>query len=625
MSNSQNNSRINPQGAFIVWSYKYRSNSVSLSKSQASQLNWIYALTTSLISMTTNKSKSGPSGTFEIHLAPTANWVARLTPGSWCCLLMTKNIKIDTKKISSATADRQSLKFFGRITDVRVSVNVDQNTGARSTVYVVSGRDWGEVFLSDLYVDPIARGEFLTADGAKANAVGTAQKLFFDNMITDWMKEGSVPSSTDNIKGLIALWGQPIKNIDDFAKNKIGVKEGGMVLTSGTFEFPKEVLSYLHFDTDAPAGVKGPSFAIADNLSLYTGALKKSDGRFDAGAAPNGAAGLGAAVAAGAKKVSVKAPYKDIDEAGGYPNPDSVFGTNTFWQLLIDNSNHVINEMFTDLRFEGGTPRLALYKRVKPFIMNAEFDGNGKVGVKDKVSLFKDIRTTRIPLGDIKEIHAGTDWTLMKNFIEVQSVQSPLITGSLSIQMKANAQFADRSSITRNGFRASIHKTAFVPFLNKPEGGIDVANLVNWKYLLKEWHFNQHAQLNGNISIIGQNIHIGVGDNILVPAVVLGASVNFNNEVWAQTKIKGDGATDKNTATFLTAHVESVKHNFSVNASTGARTFTTSISFTRGIFTDVDGEPLTDEAIAIDKVQEATWSETSNLDTWTTKTEGDPN
>jgi hypothetical protein len=614
MAHAINNSRTNPQGAFIVWSFKHRHNAKEFSNDlEALQIGWVYKLTKSLKSMSTKKTKGTPAGTFEVRLAPTANWIARLTPGSWCSLLMTKNIELDLDNVLSAKADKASLKMFGVITDVRVSVEVDETTGARRTEYVVSGKDWGHALESNLYIDPVARGDFLTPDGEQANAVGTAAKIFFDKQRRTWLEEtpGAAPTSTLNVKALLATWGQPIKNLLEAADNqKVGVVPG-LTLTSGTFKFPPQVMSYLNFDLSLPA----PSLAIADNITWYTGRLAASDGVFHV---DNNEAGLGAIF----PSFAGGGTYEEIEEAGGFPDPESTFGENSIWQLMVDNSNYVLNEMIADIRWEGAFPKLAIYKRIKPFIMNPDFEGNDEEGIKDKTALFKDVRTFEIPLGNVINVHAGTDFETLRNFVEVRHKPSPLITGTIDNQTKLDSQLVDRASVTRHGFRAAIKKTDFIPFKADKEEGVKVDELVAWKYLLTEWYFNQYAQLNGSLTMLGQNMHIGVGDNIRVSSKILGPSGNFNKE---QKELQdGKGGQDSEDPTFLTCHVEQISHSFDVKPN-GARSFITTIAFSRGIITDKEGNQVNEgDSIAIDKTAPTEWSDTLNVDVWSTSTEGDP-
>jgi hypothetical protein len=109
-----------------------------------------------------------------------------------------------------------------------------------------------------------------------------------------------------------------------------------------------------------------------------------------------------------------------------------------------------------------------------------------------------------------------------------------------------------------------------------PFNGSEPAPLeaLQWKHLMREWYFNTHLMLNGSTTFIGQNQYIQVGDNIQIDASVLGP-VDYN--VQQQGK-----------KAYLTAHVESVAHTFSVTPD-GGRSFSTTVQFVRGVLTDENG------------------------------------
>jgi hypothetical protein len=102
-------------------------------------------------------------------------------------------------------------------------------------------------------------------------------------------------------------------------------------------------------------------------------------------------------------------------------------------------------------------------------------------------------------------------------------------------------------------------------------------DLASWKFLLREWYFDIHRLLNGTITFMGQNPYIRVGDNLLVNADILTPSDNYN---LLHSELQ-DNAN-------LLLHVESISHNFAVS-SDGARTWTTTVKFVRGLIVDANG------------------------------------
>lgn len=130
-----------PQALVIVWNYD--DNMVQPLGASANQdVSTKYIVTSDLRAVRTQKNKSSPAGQFEIELAPTANWLSRLTVGSWLAILMTRDLPITKEDLQFARQDQ--VKMLGRIESTRISVSVDPNTGARQTGFVVTGRDWAD-------------------------------------------------------------------------------------------------------------------------------------------------------------------------------------------------------------------------------------------------------------------------------------------------------------------------------------------------------------------------------------------------------------------------------------------------------------------------------------------------
>lgn len=561
----------NPSGTVLIWNYIDRidaSGGKNSSKTEARVI--INSL--SLKSMSTNKSKSSPTGSFEIRLAPTFNWVTRITVGSWCVLLMSPQQDIpQTTNVFPGFVDPKTFKMLGRISSVRAVINVDQVTGARQTEYIVTGEDWGSVFNTKLYIDPIARNNNLEA----APAVGHAARILMDNLITDWVKNGDpLPSSSQVCNDIKSLWGDPLSLVKEVFSKQVP----NILLTSDNqFLLPLGVATYLKL---VDPEVKTPSF----NLS---GLIKIVDGKLTAYDTYGG----------------------DPKEAFGFPNPKSLYGVHTFWQLLMDNCNPTLNELIADIRFEGDTPQLSVYKRIKPFVTRPDFPNKGDV--EDLVSMFKNVRKISIPDEEIISINAGTNWKDKINFIEIQP-QPLLNQTNFEVAVKVDSQEKDAVAFERDGFKPLFEKTNYMPFTDGKPMPLEA---VKWRRLLREWYFNTHNMLNGAVTFIGRQEYIQVGDNIEVPTRVFGAAFNSDQK----------DLRDKGNSTFMLAQVESVSHTFSVNEN-GARSFTTSVQFSRGVIVDEKGDVVdTTSGGAIDQDAEELINQAEkNIDnTFGTSTESD--
>jgi hypothetical protein len=534
----------NPHAAVIIWNYADRINASGAQNVE--EIEQIIITSASLMSLSTSKRKSAPAGTFEFRLAPTYNWTARITPGSWCVLLMSQDKPIPQISASNlGSADPDLVKMLGRIDSCRVAVEVDQETGARRTVYVITGQDWGSVFDTKLYIDPIVRNNNLE----KLSAVGHAARLGFDNFILEWTdnKHAALPTSTQCIDAMIKLWGAPLLDVGDALTGALGGGANPIQLdtnilfsSEAQFKLPVQVAQYMGLGgllADVPGGA---SINFSKVIKRYDGVLSSYD------------------------------TYSgDNQESNGFPDPASMYKVNTFWQILTDNCNPVVNELVTDMRWENGKANLALYKRAKPFINRSTFDGSDQPQVQKNISKFSNVRRIKLDLEDIITINAGTNWRDKFNFIEIRP-QPQLNQTNFDTMVKIESQIIDRKAYEREGFKPLMQTAYYMPFNGSEPAPLEA---LQWKYLMKEWYFNTHLMLNGSMTIIGQNKYIQVGDNIQIPAGVLGP-VNYN--------ALQDGQA------YMTAHVEAVNHNFSVTPE-GGRSFATTIQFVRGVITKEDG------------------------------------
>jgi len=565
----------NPVAMALIWNYIDRIDADGGVDANGVESRVIIN-TASLKSISTSKSKSSPAGTFEIRLAPTFNWVTRITVGSWLALLMSPEQDIpQTTNVFPGFVDEKTFKMLGRINSVRLVTTVNQETGARQTEYIVEGEDWGSVFNTKLYMDPVARNNNFET----GSAVGHAARILLDNMITDWVQDGDpLPSSSEVVTSLIDLWGDPLSLISGaFSKLTPSI----LLTSQSQFKLPIEVAIYM--------GLASGSGIPAVNMASLIKPL--IDGRLTGDDSYSG----------------------DAKEAFGFPDPRSFFGTHTFWQLLIDNCNTTLNELVTDVRFENGKAKLALYKRIKPFVTDPSFALTNS-DLKDIISEFKYVKKIEVPYEEVLNINAGTNWRDKINFVEV--LPQPLLNQTnLGNQTKQDSQEKDLVAFERDGFMPLIEKVNYMPYTGGKPMPLEATK---WKSLLRQWYFNTHNLLNGAVTFIGRQEYIQVGDNIKINSKVFGAAP-FNE---FQSKFDTAGID-----TYLLGHIENVSHQFTVD-DFGARSFYTTVQFSRGIIADTNGQPvggaITTGAVDHDAEALINAAEKDIHDTFGTSTESDP-
>lgn len=550
-----------PHAAVLVWNYADRvgtpdggfsssgikGENLTKVESQGEDGSVVPAIisTLSCVSIQTQKSKGRPDGTFNLVLAPFKNWTSTLTPGSWCCIMMTNEAILEN---DLKHAHPNKVKMFGRIESVRCETRVDAD-GTRQTLYYVSGTDWGDIFNSLLYIDNLIKGPH-DKNNSQGDVFAIAMRkiLFSDG---NSVQSFSVPYLLQSILNIMGS-GNNLQNATDPQKD---VNR----LAGSIYEFilPKEIMQFFDFrDSKGNKIVGGKS--INNFISLITGTLKSKD-------------------------KSHHEKYEPSNEAEGFIDPFSLQGTHSLWQILLENSNPALNEMLCDFRWnpnDKGGVQFAVYNRIKPFCYKGY---KPKAGNSNTLkSYFQNLKTNIIESDEVISVNAGTNWRDKVNFIEIKPQFSEFKI--VENWQKQKSQVFDPESFQREGFRAMIVDTKQFPVkqgaktTTGSDYGADWNKLEEWAKLMREWFFGTHRLLNGTIVIQGTTPYIGIGENIRFDAGLINPTPNINSETLKKGKNQ-----------YILAHVESVQHTFNAGPD-GARSYKTTIQFVRGIIVNSNGE-----------------------------------
>jgi hypothetical protein len=540
-----------PHAAVFIWNYgdrigtptgKYDDSGVEDLLGIEKDSPPVIVSTLSCVSIQTSKTKGQPDGQFNIVLAPYKNWVGTLTAGSWCVILMS-NEPITEKDLKQA--NKNHVKMLGRIESVRCETSVDAE-GTRRTLYYISGIDWGHIFNSILYVDNLIASPNEPKSQGNTAAVALRNALFG--------KKGS-PQSFVVRQNLASI-------LDIMGKNLAGYTETGSTigrLSNSIYEFtvPDKLIEFFDFRDSKNQKIKAKT--INKLLALVTGSLTRAD------------------------------VYKDMGESVGFIDPFSLQGTHSLWQLLLENSNPALNEMFCDMNWNSDSSvQLRLYNRIRPFSYK---NFNPSAGSSSQLkSYFQYVKTHNIDPIDILSVNAGTNWRDKFNFLEIKpQFQDFAIVANW---YKQKSQVFDAKAFEREGFRPLILDTKQFPAGSDKGGlpsdvGVDWNQLEVWAKLMREWYFGTHRMLNGTLVMHGSTEYISVGNNIKFDAGLLNPTPNIN---------LASRESGKNH--FILAHIENVSHSFAVDQN-GARSYRTTIQFVRGIIVNDNntnvGEGLLDQ------------------------------
>jgi hypothetical protein len=396
--------------------------------------------------------------------------------------------------------------------------------GTRRTSYYISGTDWGYVFNNTMYVDPTI---------AAAGDTGTQGNLLYVQLRELFLNEKGVQnlSTNDVIGGLVKIFG--------FGKkiNEISSMAGRLGKPIFDIKLPKQMSDFLK--------IKNGQSLMA-NLDIKIGALQSYN------------------------------KYTPVTEALSIAPALSLQGQFTLWQVILDNCNPPLNEVFCDMDWEENDeiPKFVLYKRIKPFCLkNTKYSGP----LAKLRSYFENVKTHTIEPVSVISINLGNNWRDKINYVQIRFETQDL--RFLDNEIKKNLEQFDPVAFEREGFRPLIETTRQLPII--PQEGNDVKKVIptpefakGWVNLLSEWYFDTHRMLNGTINLVGSVDYISVGNNIKFDLDLVSTSDNLNL------------ADSNNKKLYILAHIESVSHSFTIDQSSGARSYTTSVQFTRGSVID---------------------------------------
>jgi hypothetical protein len=523
-----------PHAAIIIWNYVDRIDATGSKADQDNKVEQQIVSTLSLSNLQTYKCKGDPVGKFHVALAPTRNWVSAIVPGSWCAIMMS-NKPIDEAALKKA--DKDLIKMVGKIDSVRVDVTTDAD-GARQTRYLMSGEDWGHIFNNIIYIDPLI-SDVQDPNNSQGNVLFQQLMTAFNSVQGNTVRMFTVRT---NMHLLMSLMGRGL-SVPDAVRMPKAVYD---------FEMPSQMTQFFGFVN--PTGLPNADTKITSFLNMQFGVLRSSEG-----------------------------VYSDAYTGNGWINPFSLAGTHTFWEVLLDNSNHALNEMYTEINWTGSGPQLTLYNRVKPFCYRDQPVSGSSESLRSK---FQNIITHRLDDGLISSVNAGVAWKDKYNFIEIKPEMAEFQIYDNFYKTKSQAYERDNGghrTFSREGFRPLLFSIKQIPLPSGKDANGDVGVdqftsglIAPWVNTMKEWYFDNHKLLNGRIQMTGSTEYIAVGNNVMFNADLIGLNHNLNS-----------GATKRSGDMFVLAHVESVKNDFSVN-SDGARQFTTTIEFVRGILVDAN-------------------------------------
>lgn len=570
--------------------------------------------------------KSSHVGQLSASLYPGMNYLHECFPGDHVACWM-----VNSEELAKDLIDRiqegekacngfmDGLKFLGRLASVRKNINQNPN-GQRTTTYTMTAGSFTELD-SSVYLDehlaqtnPGEAVSFLKQTGLKiaelisvdSGGIGTNKIL---PALLGALYGKGIPKNYGERTELTATAGLDDPNamvIPDAVAKMLGVSTG--TKENGLFAYT-DILEFIH-------GVQNFQYPIAPDILTETAFASENRNRSGAAAAkiftPDGLSGLTASTA-----LPDRRRFTGVKNLGVFMAIPSQFtGQRTVWSILEQYVNRTVNEMYTTLRV-GPEGRVFPTVNVRQlpfssgatenFFLKEKFTAKSKqVTVNKKIAavgftaangstqiispertvkqrVTKDYQEKRLVENEVKltrfselprwvahpvlirALDVGRSDAMRCNFVHIYG-ETGFKNSSLTPQIIRDPPVVDMADINRSGLRPYI---ATVPC---SDVDVRLRRSADWMFIMSDILMGQHLTLSGQVSLLGVQAPICVGDNF-----------EFDEHIF---------------------HIESVNHNFTINPN-GIKTFSTTLSLTHGqkieqllgddfsIYTGVDQDDLT--------------------------------
>lgn len=365
-----------------------------------------------LIRATVMKDKSSHTGQFTLILKagrvgkdtdiysnkPPMDYCESVNPGDWVVIYMAKTTGLKVEK--------ENIKMLGIVERVYLEEVDNPQTGTPSQTYVISGKDFGKVFETQIFSSPIMNSQL-------------AKSLYGADFLSDSLKSVKGSRSPDAIiKSLISFYyGGSFKSHN---------KEHEL------WYIPPALASLFEVDIQSKAR---PSFIDILDYSSFIGLFGESG------------------------KASGNLPGEMLVRA--LPSSGNI------WQALAYHQNATINEMFVDLEFTAKGLQPAITLRQLPYAVK---DGDLKVPTKlesSKRTFFDTLNKTSFDSSIIKKKGLSKiDSERINHIVVVPRVDTPLpFAYKASINPSSVQQYGLRSLVVDTGY-AATSKQAFEDYCN---------------------------------------------------------------------------------------------------------------------------------------------------------------
>ncbi len=503
-------------------------------------------ITSDCISLDIDSSKSRYTQTLQAALKPgRINYLSEIMPGDWVFAWMMNNKSVFKDVIkrlragSSANDFGDGLKFIGKVQDIRKML-AQTADGIRTVQYNLQCTGFGELD-SSVFFDPnLSKNEQYIERILQHLSIPMSD--IFNTAAEEAQKAGGMDINKILPALLKAFIGEGIQGL--------AVANGGLNLATGAGVSTKDApFAYVVPDGVAEIlGVKVASkssgiYSYADIIDLVQGLQKYEGGAFPQLFFPSGVFAGALSGKSDSNRHFTSEPLK-----GSFlPLPTS-FNNKSVWNLLNEYLNPAVNEMYTAVKYTpSGRIMPTLVIRQLPFsspIMTSKYG--------QKVTSFHELPRWIAPAILIRAMDVGRSDSERVNFVHIDGQPTkPTLAAGIAEQMVNSPPVSDPQDIKRHGLRPHMGHV--------PCGPTDIVGggPKEWTNIRADFLLGQHLTLTGVCSMVGVTSPICPGDNF-----------EFDGTLY---------------------HIESVHHHCAISAD-GIKNFTTQLSLTHGVRSDVSAD-----------------------------------
>jgi hypothetical protein len=434
--------------------------------------NSIITVDNDIVRCNITKNKGSSSGTFSLTLKKgfkeskgalskdRINYLEKIQPGDWVMIYMKKSGQVLTQSNDTTSG----LKMIGIVENVRYIEVDDPNRGSPRLEYIITGRDFGKVLESSIYINPLQSSE---------NGVTDLITSSFFRSMPNQNKTGTF-SPNNTIKSFIKFYlGTPLDDLEKTVEQLYVPKSLAKVLLPSS-KTQKEGISFL------------------DVLNLNRIGLHKYDsqGRF-----------------------------LEAKDLLGATILNSIPSSGTVWSVLELFQDSLVNEMFTELVVEGKKLVPSYIFRQIPF-SNKEGhptstytkDTNKSVtdtlaNATTRKTYFLELPRHNIVASDIKQKNIGKS--------EFERMNAITVVPRMDIEDAVNELFVsvfNTPSIQRYGLKMFQFQSVYA----SGRGAALSEHCRTCISLIVDWLFQSHALYNGTIITQGTDDFVGIGSNLYI-------------------------------------------------------------------------------------------------------------